>query len=958
MAKFFSANFRPLFSKLWWLAIFFSTFEAVSFAQNERRENSVPLRVAIESTAAPFTLVNAAGKPTGFCIDLLDAIGADQNLTFDYSVFAWTKVMEDLRRGTIDVVANIAYLRERSDFVDFTIPHAHMAGGLFIRRDDRRIATVNDLEHVHVAVAPEGVAYHYTRRHGLENNLVFINSLQESLIALNAGRVDAVLANRLVGQKLMKDLGLRNIVSSDLEISDLVYELHIGIPKGNPALLYKLNLGLYHLRENGTYDQLYERWLGPIERRDLRWRDLQPYWLPGLLLVAGLGIAFWRQRQLMRRFRRQAEALRRSEERLNLALEGSREAFWDWDISTGKVVRSPRWAEILGCPPEDIPPHIDAFNPWVHPDDVERVKTSKAAMLESHGRAEYRLQARDGSWRWIFDRGAVVARGANGRPLRVTGVATDISERKRTEEALTRSRALLEQSQAIAEMGGWEYNLATAELYWTMECYRIHDLDTPNGEISLETAVQYFTPTAQWTLRSALDAAMREGIPFDLELEIVTAKQRLVWVRTSARAEREGTRVVRLHGTYQDISKQKKATEERQKLQLKMLEAQKLESLGVLAGGIAHDFNNLLTVILGNASLARDDAASAADALGQIEVASQRAADLCRQMLAYAGKSRFNVEVLDLNGIVVDTVQLLKLSISKNAVFEFDFSSEPLPVEADPSQIRQVIMNLVINASEALGGENGRIRVSTSSENVSKERLKEARLGQDLPPGDYVAVEVEDNGSGMTEETMARVFDPFFTTKFTGRGLGLAAVVGVVRTHRGALFLKSALGNGTTFRILFPRAKGSLRSNSQKPALPIKTAKAEGAILVVDDEPNVRRIASALLEKNGYTVALAADGYEALALALAHGGKFTAVLLDLTMPGLDGPATLKELRALNPTTPVLLMSGFSEEEARKRLPADSLIAFLAKPFTGPDLLKSLDELLRQTAPAARLPNLK
>jgi CheY-like chemotaxis protein len=262
-------------------------------------------------------------------------------------------------------------------------------------------------------------------------------------------------------------------------------------------------------------------------------------------------------------------------------------------------------------------------------------------------------------------------------------------------------------------------------------------------------------------------------------------------------------------------------------------------------------------------------------------------------------------------------------------------------------------MNLVINASEALGGGNGHIRITTTPEMVTKERLREARLGQDLPAGDYVTIEVEDDGAGMSQDTMTRIFDPFFTTKFTGRGLGLAAVVGVVRTHRGALFLRSAFGHGTTFRILFPRARSGLVASQPIEPRAQKSEKVQGTILIVDDEPNVRRVACALLERNGYSVAVAADGYEALALTLAHGGQFNAVLLDLTMPGLDGPTTLKELRAINATIPVLLMSGFSETEARKRLPQDPLTMFLPKPFTAADLLKSLSELQQKAASKQR-----
>jgi len=330
----------------------------------------------------------------------------------------------------------------------------------------------------------------------------------------------------------------------------------------------------------------------------------------------------------------------------------------------------------------------------------------------------------------------------------------------------------------------------------------------------------------------------------------------------------------------------------------------------------------------------------------------RQAASLTSQMLAYAGKSRTSTENVDLNSIVTDTVHLLRLSISKNANLDFALSSDPLAIEADPSQIRQIIMNLVINASDSIGDAVGRIRVSTSRLTVTPEILREARLGQELSPGEYVVFEVNDNGCGMSEETMARIFDPFFTTKFAGRGLGLAAVLGIVRSHRGAFFVQSTLGLGSTFRLVLPPSRRSLAQN-RTAATSSGTAEPflkPGHFLVVDDEPSVRKLTCNVLEKEGHSVALASDGYEALALALAHGGRFTAVLLDLTMPGMDGPSTLKELRQMKIDAPVLIMSGYSEIDARKRFADEAQLAFLPKPFTGEILLKNLYGLL------ARLPS--
>jgi CheY-like chemotaxis protein len=317
-------------------------------------------------------------------------------------------------------------------------------------------------------------------------------------------------------------------------------------------------------------------------------------------------------------------------------------------------------------------------------------------------------------------------------------------------------------------------------------------------------------------------------------------------------------------------------------------------------------------------------------------------------MLSYAGKNRFSLEHHDLNALIEDTTHLFKTSIGKNALLEFALAPAPLHAEIDASQIRQVIMNLVINASDAIGTASGHIRIRSALTSLSAEQMREARIGQERPHGDYVTLDVEDDGCGMSAETITRIFDPFFTTKFTGRGLGLAAVLGIVRAHRGAFFVRSTLGRGTTFTLALPPVSSVVPAPVKPASLaPSLNEKAEGTILIVDDEPQVRRIASSILEKQGYVTALASDGYEALALALAHGMRFKAVLLDLTMPGLDGPATLRELRALNKTVPVLIMSGYSETDARKHIIAAPLVGFIPKPFTADDLLVKMRTLTAQ-----------
>ncbi len=394
----------------------------------------------------------------------------------------------------------------------------------------------------------------------------------------------------------------------------------------------------------------------------------------------------------------------------------------------------------------------------------------------------------------------------------------------------------------------------------------------------------------------------------------------------------------RCHGcvaTFQDITERQHADHHQRALDRKLQETQKLESLGVLAGGIAHDFNNLLTGILGNASLARMDLSRTSAMLPiieQIELATHRAADLCKQMLAYSGRGLFVVQRIDLNQLVEDTTHLLNISISKTCVMRFNFAAKLPAVDADATQLRQIIMNLVINASEATGPRSGVIALSTGVVRVDQDYIATLLHPGGITPGDYVFLEVSDNGIGMDAATLEKIFDPFFSTKFTGRGLGLAAVLGIIRGHKGALKVYSEPGRGSTFKILLPCADGTADNiDSSRPAADTGW-RGRGTVLVVDDEETVRSVAARILEMLGFSVVLAGDGREAIERYRLEPARYALVLLDLTMPHIDGEETFRQLLHLNPGVKVVLMSGFNEPEAVSRFTGKGLAGFVQKPF--------------------------
>ena len=447
-----------------------------------------------------------------------------------------------------------------------------------------------------------------------------------------------------------------------------------------------------------------------------------------------------------------------------------------------------------------------------------------------------------------------------------------------------------------------------------------------------------------------LEQVSAQGRAEQYEISVRTGAGALKWVSLSVFPLEHHGQPALLSGMV-DLTERRRAEQERLDWERKLQQTQKLESLGVLAGGIAHDFNNLLTGILGHASLAISDLppwSPLREPLQQIETSSLRAAELCKQMLAYAGKGQFCLQLVDLSTLVAETTHLLQISISKRAQLRFELAGRVPRVKGDATQIRQVIMNLVINASDALGEKDGLIVARTGRAHMEAAELATLSHGAALEPGEYVFLEIADTGCGMAPEVVARIFDPFFTTKFTGRGLGLAAVLGIVRGHKGALQVKSQPGQGTSFRMLLPAV-------TEAPAAPAGAApklagwRGSGELLLVDDEQVVRHVAAQMLGMLGFQVTQAADGREGLDHYRARPGAFAIVVLDLTMPQLDGREALAEIRAIDPGARVLLVSGFDEHDLQDGVASGQHTAFLQKPYSLAELTAKLQSLLAETS---------
>ncbi|MEI7635211.1 MAG: PAS domain S-box protein, partial [bacterium] len=560
-------------------------------------------------------------------------------------------------------------------------------------------------------------------------------------------------------------------------------------------------------------------------------------------------------------------------------------------------------------------------------------------MPGSSDTCELKIRHRNGEIRWVCSFAQCITEPDKASSFRLYGGLIDITDRKRAEERL---RYQYEMRQAILD-----------------------NIPVMVALLDREGRHQFINHCWQSTLGWSLEEMMHKDVLAEIYPDPECREHVLDHIN---RAEgRWGDFKTRTHdgrvldtswinvqlsdgsniGIGIDVSERKRAAEEKLKMDRQIQQTQKLESLGVLSTVIAHDFNNILMAILGYADLSLNGLSPLSpirDYVTQITKASHRGAELCRQMLAYTGKGSFALERIDLRVLIEEMSHLLTITVSKKAVFNLRLERGLPLIQADPSQIRQVIMNLIINASEAISEQSGVISITTGTVRCDADHPCEIVLGNDLTPGCYAYIEVADTGCGMDAETKARVFDPFFTTKFTGHGLGLSAILGIIKAHKGAIEVSSEPGKGTTFKVFFPALEISKAGAGVDAAAAAADPKwrGSGTILLVDDEKILRTVGGDLLDLLGFTVLTAANGRDAVNIYRERGAEISLVLMDLTMPQMNGIEAFDELHRLNPDVRVVMVSGYSTQDVASRYARKGLAGVIQKPYT----LSELSEKLR------------
>jgi two-component system cell cycle sensor histidine kinase/response regulator CckA len=651
--------------------------------------------------------------------------------------------------------------------------------------------------------------------------------------------------------------------------------------------------------------------------------------------------------------KRTADALIEHEDRLRALTEHASDIIAEVDSEGRVIYLSPSFEQALGRTRDEVVGKTFAevgIAENLHPDDLgnlsQRFEQGLGAGDLHKSRLAYRFRHANGEWRW-FESETTPYLTQDGEVRKVV-VSRDVTERIE----------------------------AIAELQESEERYRILANSTLDMIVELDddAQIRFVSSSCQTVLgyppemligRSGFTIVHPDDIEKHIDNFIGAAKEEGAiggepyrarhhdgswrWLEGVGVSFRRADGEMRVLSVTRDITQRIEAEAQQRDLEENLRRVQRLESLGVMAGGIAHDFNNLLTPILGNASLALLDLPRNSPARTQIERirgAALRAAALTNQMLAYAGSEPVAVEPVDLSHVVRELTPLLESSIAGQTTVIYQLADDLPAVEADDAQVGQVVLNLLTNAVESIDEGAGRITIETGTLEIDGTTNLETAFGDTLEYGTYVFLAVSDNGCGMDAETRARIFDPFFTTKFTGRGLGLAAVMGVVRGHGGAIDIDSQVGKGSRFRVLFRCvSRDSDRPDSESYVDPVLDWRGSGTVLVVDDDEAVRELISAGLQRVGFDVLQAGDGQEGIAIFEQHRDEIRAVFLDRTMPNVSGEEAFEAIRRIDPDARVVLASGYSEKQAAEKFADRGLVGFLQKPFRIEALIKKLRQAL-------------
>lgn len=627
------------------------------------------------------------------------------------------------------------------------------------------------------------------------------------------------------------------------------------------------------------------------------------------------------------------ESLRISEERFKLAVNGSNDGLWDWDAKTDDAYFSPRWKSMLGYDESELEPHFRTWSELLHPEDKKEAESRALAFKNGKSigyESEFRLRCKQGGYRTILSRGFAI-RDPQGKAIRMVGTHLDITERKAIEDALRKSEEKLRVAQTIAQLGNWTYRAIDGLWLASPQSEKICGI--PTGRYRPEELMALVHPDDIEAVQKFWMSAMRPGT-HECEYRLWVGNE-LKWVHVWATPEYDPeSKTTVVNGITQDITARRALEEQFQ-------QSQKMDAVGQLAGGVAHDFNNLLTVILGYCNLlleqlpAEDFARRSATS---IKDAGERAASLTRQLLAFSRKQMLTPELISLNELLLKSETMMRRLIRENVIIQFNLAPQLSVIKADPTQIDQVILNVILNARDAMP-DGGSLAIETANlELADVRRFSDV----DLPTGQYVRLSISDSGCGMSQDVMARIFEPFYTTKRVGKGtgLGLSVVHGIVNQSGGHIRVSSSLGLGSRFDFYFPASQEESQVKALHPD-GASTVRGHETILLAEDEPVVRQMVRYTLEAHGYNVIEAENGKHALELSANYASPIHLLLTDVVMPEMGGRQLATVLREKRPGIQVVFMSGYIADDSFLSEQNEESEFFLQKPFSSRTLVQKI-----------------
>ena len=629
------------------------------------------------------------------------------------------------------------------------------------------------------------------------------------------------------------------------------------------------------------------------------------------------------------------------------ALNTITDIFYSFDLNSRFLYWNKTFNRVSGYSDQEL----SSMSPsdFFHGDDIQRISDSiERVFQDGSSRVEALFVTKDGSKIPCEFSGSIL-RDSNNNILGFSGIGRDITDRKQAEKLLLNEKALL---RSVID--------STTDLIYFKDCNGIYIgcnkaaekfIGLPEHEQIGKSDFDFLDHEIAEAVRKFDQIVITDRVPVHVDEQVnspITGS--LILNTVKAPIIGSDGQPIGLVGISRDITERKRTEEANLLLNQQLQHTQKLESLGVLAGGIAHDFNNILAIIMGYCSLTKLNYQKAEKNIPLIETAAERAAGLCRQMMAYAGKAQLTMTRINMVRKVEEMVGMLKATLPQNTVIKTDLSAEIPLIEGDASQLRQVIMNLIINSSEAIGTEQGEVNVSLAMVKIMAGKAYEDYHGKQIPPGEYVCLEVTDNGCGMDEETKWRIFEPFYTTKFAGRGLGMSAVLGIIKSHGGALQLFSKPGQGTTFKVYLPAPKSEIvKDDDQTASVPVAPWRGSGTVLLAEDEEPIRDIAKTFLEMFGFTVLEAVNGKEALEIYQKNAAEITLVFTDMGMPVMDGYELFHKLKSLNPELPIIVSSGYGDAEVSARIGSDNIAGIISKPYNPNKLREVLKMVLNNNS---------